>query len=156
MTRWLVIAVALLGGCALLKGATFEKSKVPMGMSMIYVYANDELGTGQAAYVDKTPETPDADDKIILLENTYYPYLVPAGPVRVFTDAASGQPRCVAFLAQEKASYYVRVRQRGDENRVELLDAEMASPEIGKTNKLNKEAVGDSDATFPLDDCLPL
>lgn len=152
----IVFLAACLPSCALFNGPAYETTKVPLEMTVIYIYGNSDVGSGQAAYVDSTVGTIDADKKIIVLDDSYYPYILPPGPVRVYSSADSGTATCISFLAQSGASYYVRVRQREDENLVELLDRSMAEPEISQTHLLPKESRTAPDKTHPTQDCLEL
>lgn len=146
----------LLPSCALFNGPAYETAKVPLEMTVVYIYGNSDVGAGQAAYVDSTVETPDADKKIIVLDDSYYPYIMAPGPVRVYSSADSGTAKCISFLAQSGASYFVRVRQRDDENLVELLDRVVAEPEIAQTHLMPKESRTAPDKTHPTQDCLEL
>ncbi len=153
MMKLVPIFVLFLTACA---GPSFETIKVPLEMTVIYLYSTDSVGAGQAAYVDSTVGTPDADKKIIVLEDSYYPYLMAPGQVRVYTNGDSGAAGCISFFAQTGASYYVRVRQRDDENLVELMDKSVAEPEISKTHLLPKESRTEPDKTHPTNECLAL
>jgi hypothetical protein len=153
MMKLVPIFVVLLASCA---GPSFETIKVPLEMTVIYLYSTDDVGAGQAAYVDSTVATPDADKKIIVFEDGYYPYLMAPGQVRVYTNGDSGTASCISFFAQTGASYYVRVRHRDDENLVELMDKSVAEPEISKTHLLPKESRTAPDKTHPTNDCLEL
>ncbi len=156
MMKKLVFLAVFLPSCALFNGPAYETTKVPLEMTVIYIYGNSDVGSGQAAYVDSTVGTPDADKKIIVLDDSYYPYILPPGPVRVYSSADSGTAKCISFLAQSGASYYVRVRQRDDENLVELLDRVVAEPEISQTHLMPKESRTAPDKTHPIQDCLEL
>ena len=146
----------LLPACGAFNGPAYHTAKVPSDMAVIYIYGNSDVGSGQAAYVDSNLGTPDADKKIIVLDDSYYAYVLGAGPVRVFSSADSGTPKCISFLAQSGASYYVRVRQRDDENLVELMDRSVAEPEISKTHMMPKESRTAPDKSHPTQDCLEL
>ncbi len=156
MMKQFVFLTLFLPSCALFNGPAYETTKVPLEMTVIYIYGNSDVGSGQAAYVDSTVETPDADKKIIVLDDSYYPYIMAPGQVRVYSSADSGTAKCISFMAQSGASYYVRVRQRDDENLVELLDRVVAEPEISQTHLMPKESRTAPDKTHPTQDCLEL
>ena len=149
MRSWLAMAV-LLSGCALMLGKSYTRfDPVPGGMGVIYIYAGDILSL-QHVHVDRDPTTDGITHTISMVKNGYYPYLTPAGLVRVLSGPADSAS-CVLLEVQPNSQHWVRVSKGAP--RVIALAQQAAEKEIAGHREISRESQGPGTGTYPAEDC---
>lgn len=142
--------VVLSAGCTLLLGKPYEPIKsVPPGMAVVYVYAGD-VDSLQTVLIDKDAETADATHSISMLKESYYPYLLGAGMVRVLTVDGE-EPECVRFEAIPGLQYWVRIAKEGAETRrIEVVSKDVGLAEIAGHRRISEEAKERAEGSYPV------
>jgi hypothetical protein len=147
-----VLASFLLTSCGIVLGDLYQPMKVPYEMTVIYVYAGDNLSTPTSVYVDRDGKTEAGDHHILLQPGGYHPVTVPSGHIRVFRGTSGDDGACIGVLAAPNSSHYVRVGS--DEDLLELKPATSAARQISQTRRVNSELATASIEGYPLDDCI--
>ena len=149
----LSMLVMLACSCKATLGERYEPRKtLPGSMAIIYLYSGD-IDTLQKVYVDREPQNPAATHSITMIKDGYFPYMAPAGPVRILTTAGK-EPFCISMETLPGFQYWVRVAgKKADTQRIEAVPADVGQSEISAHREIGigarKDATGVYDIPCP-------
>ena len=147
---FLVIIVASTVSCGILTGPVYQPMKVPYSMTVVYLYAAEDLASPISVHVDGDSKTAAADHSALLQPGGYAPITLASGSIRVFVgDEESGS--CVEILAPPDSSHFVRIG--GNPLAVQPVRASDAEKEIRTTHAINPEFIGSSNQSFATGQC---
>ena len=140
--------VFIIAGCSnLALGDPWSPLLPPANMALVNIYAGESLSTAQKLHIDDTPDTPDSQRTIQMVDGGYYPYLVPPGAIRFFTgDNETGS--CVTGLVNDGGVYYIRVHEKDGEQTVEWVRKDEGEVEIAGKRRMPREMFSPSANTF--------
>lgn len=152
MLRRPIVALAALMlvnlGCSALLGKPYRARKtLPGSMAMIYIYSG-EIDALQNVLIDREPRTPAATHSLTMIKNGYFPYLMPAGPVRILTTAGK-EPYCISMETLPGFHYWVRVSgKNADVQRVEVVTPDVGEREISGHREMGTGARDEAKGVF--------
>ncbi len=144
----LAIFVLVTSGCsALALGDPWKPMKIPYNMSVVYLYSDESMPTGQDVHYDDTPSTPDAQKSVGMISGGYFPLLIPAGNIRLFTGTDENGT-CVEAVVQPGTEYFVRVSMQDELPSVEWVHPEDGQIEISSHKRMPREMQRNSSGRF--------
>jgi hypothetical protein len=131
-----------------LLGKTYKpRQSLPQSMSILYLYAGEDVGALQNVIVDRNPNTPAGTHAIRMFKGGYFPYMLPAGPVRILTTAGD-EPACVSLQAQPGLHYWVRISGADTDPRIEVVDRDTGEHEISDHREIGTEARSEANGAY--------